>query len=99
MVGSSPSLVKDAGVQTMIMENPEHPLDKRLPPEKELMHFKGVVRSVMIDASKVLANIELLSNGAELEEQIELLDHYLDYTRRLCESDTHGVGGQKAELQ
>jgi len=83
----------------LIMENPERPLDKQLPPEKELMHFKAVVRSVMIDASKALANIELLSHGAELEEQIDLLDHYLDYTRRLCESDTHGVGDQKAELQ
>jgi hypothetical protein len=71
----------------MIIENLEYPSDKRLPPEKELMHFKAVVRSVMLDASKVLANIELLSHGAELEEQIDLLDHYLDYTRRLCERD------------
>ena len=81
----------------MIMENPDRPLDKRLPPEKELMHFKAVVRSVMIDASKVLANIELFSHGAELEEQIELLDHYLDYTRRLCERDTQEAGGKEAE--
>jgi len=41
----------------------------------------------MNDASKVLAEIELLSHGAEIEEQIHLLDHYLDYTRRLCESN------------
>lgn len=39
MVGFSPSLVKDAGEQTLIMENPERPLDKRLTPEKELMHY------------------------------------------------------------
>ena len=83
----------------MIMENPDRPLDKRLPPEKELMHFKGVVRSVMIDASKVLANIELLSHGAELEEQIALLDHYLDYTRRLCERDIAEDGHQEVEQQ
>ena len=83
----------------MIMENPERPLDKQLPPEKELMHFKAVVRSIMMDASKVLGYIELEAHGAEIEEQISLLDHYLDYTRRLCESDTHGVGDQKAELQ
>jgi hypothetical protein len=83
----------------MIMENPERPLDKRLPPEKELMHFKAVVRSVMIDASKVLANIELLSHGAEPEEQIALLDHYLDYTRRLCERDVPEVGDQEVEQQ
>jgi hypothetical protein len=49
----------------MLMENPERPLDKPLPPEKELMHFKAVVRSVMLDASKVLANIELLVHGAD----------------------------------
>jgi uncharacterized small protein (DUF1192 family) len=90
--------VKDAGAQTMIMENPERPLDKRLPPEKELMHFKAVVRTVMIDASKVLAYIELLSHG-ELEEQIALLDHYLDYTRRLCERDVPEVGDQEVEQQ
>jgi len=88
--------VKDAGVQTMIMENLERPLDNRLPPEKELVHFKAVVRSVMIDASKILANIELLSHGAELEEQIALLDHYLDYTRRLCERDVTEAGDQEA---
>ena len=41
----------------MLMENPEHPLNKPLLPEKELIHFKAVVRSVMLDASKVLANI------------------------------------------
>ena len=76
----------------MIMENPERPLDKQLPPEKELMHFKAVVRSIMMDASKVLGYIELEAHGTETEEQISLLDHYLDYTRRLCESDTHGVG-------
>ena len=67
----------------MIMENPERPLDKQLPPEKELMHFKAVVRSIMMDASKVLGYIELEAHGAEIEEQISLLDHYLDYTRRL----------------
>ena len=71
----------------MLMENPERPLDKPLSPEKELMHFKAVVRSVMLDASKVLANIELLVHGAEVEEQMSLLDHCLDYTRRLCERD------------
>lgn len=71
----------------MTMENLGCSSDKRLPPEKELMHFKAIVRSVMIDASKVLANIELMSHGAELEKQISLLDHYLDYTRRLCERD------------
>lgn len=57
-----------------------------LTPEKELEYFKGVVRSLMSDASKVLAHIELPSHGAEIEEEIHLLDHYLDHTKRLCES-------------
>jgi len=57
--------MKDAGEQTLIMENPERPLDKQLPPEKELMHFKAVVRSIMMDASKVLGYIELEAHGAE----------------------------------
>ena len=81
------------------MEKLDGSSPSKLPPEEELKHFKAVVRSVMMDASKVLGHIELLVHGAEIEEQMSLLDHYLDYTRRLCESDTHGVGDQKAELQ
>lgn len=71
------------------MKRPDEPSSrgKKLPPEEELRHFKNVVKSLMNDASKVLAEIELLSHGAEIEEQIHLLDHYLDYTRRLCESN------------
>jgi len=70
------------------MEKSDDSLAKNgeLTPEKELEYFKGVVRSLMYDASKVLAHIELLSHGAEIEEEIHLLDHYLDHTRRLCES-------------
>ena len=65
---------------------------KKLPPEEELKHFKAVVKSLMNDASKVLAEIELLSHGAEIEEKISLLDHYLDHTTRLCESDREKTG-------
>ena len=65
------------------MKEPDGSLHKRLPPEEELKHFKAVVRSIMVDASKVLAHIELFSHGAEIEEQLSLLDHYLDYTQRL----------------
>ena len=46
----------------------------------------------LLDASKALAHIELLSHGAEIEEEIHLLDHYLDHTRRLCESPKEEVG-------
>jgi hypothetical protein len=56
-----------------------------LPPEEELRHFKGVVKSPMQDASKVLAELELEVSGPEAERLIELLDHYLSYTERLCE--------------
>jgi hypothetical protein len=48
------------------MENP----DKRLSPEKDLIHFKAVVRSVMIDASKVIANIELLCQEMSLRSKL-----------------------------
>ena len=81
----------------MLMENPEHPVDKPLSPEEELKHFKAVVRSVMLDASKVLAHIELLVHGAEVEEQMSLLDHYLDYTRRLCEREILEAGDKEEE--
>lgn len=73
------------------MKNPDSSLPK-ITPEKELKHFKAIVRSIMIDAFKTLAPIELLSHGAEIEEEISLLDQYLNYTERLCESET---GDQK----
>jgi hypothetical protein len=50
---------------------------KGLPPEVELHHFKGVVKSLMQDASKALALLELEVSGAEAERLMELLDHYL----------------------
>ena len=81
------------------MENPDSSPTRKLSPEEELKHFKVVVRSIMIDASKVLGYIELEVHGAELEEQIALLDHYLDYTQRLCESDMQEDVNQKAEQQ
>ncbi len=63
-----------------------------LPAEEELKYFKAVVESLMNDASKILAHIELLSHGAEIEKEIHLLDHYLDHTRRLYESSKEEVG-------
>jgi len=81
------------------MEEPSGLSPRKLSPEDELKHFKAVVRSVMMDASKVLGYIELEVHGAEIEEQISLLDHYLDYTRRLCERDALEAGDQEAESQ
>jgi len=80
------------------MEKLDGSSPRKLPPEEELKHFKAVVRSVMMDASKVLGHIELLVHGAEIEEQMSLLDHYLDYTRRLCESHNEETG-QRYEHQ
>lgn len=56
-----------------------------LPPEEELRAFKKLVKSLMQDASEVLGQIELEVSGAEAERLVELLDHYLSYTERLCE--------------
>ena len=81
------------------MEKLDGSSPRKSPREEELKHFKAVVRSVMMDASKVLGYIELEVHGAEIEEQISLLDHYLDYTRRLCERDVPEVGDQEAEQQ
>jgi hypothetical protein len=62
VAGSSSSLVKDRGAQTTVMKNQRRSSGKQLSPEQELRYFKAVVRSLMIDASKVLADIELLSH-------------------------------------
>ena len=69
------------------MEKQNGSSPRKLAIEKELKYFKAVLRSVIMGASKVLGHIELLVHGAEIEEQMSLLDHYLDYTRRLCERD------------
>ncbi|MFC1899675.1 hypothetical protein ACFLXP_05045 [Chloroflexota bacterium] len=79
------------------MEKQDGSSSRKFPPEEELKHLKVVVRSVMMDASRVLGHIELLVHGAEIEEQMSLLDHYLDYTRRLCERDISEAGDQETE--
>ena len=52
---------------------------------EELRHFKAVIRSLMVQAESILADIELSARDKGLEENIAALDHCLDYTRRLCE--------------
>ncbi len=69
------------------MTESKNSMSQQLSPEEELGHFKNVVSSVMDDASKALAFIELHAHGAELEEQLDILDHYIDYVRRLCKGD------------
>lgn len=60
--------------------------NKELESDEYLVHFKAVVKSITNDASKVLGEIELACQGGEIEEKISLLDHYLDYVGRLCET-------------
>ncbi len=54
---------------------------------EELKHFKAVVKSLIGQAESILAEIELSAGGNGVEEKIAMLDHCLDYTRRLCEHD------------
>ena len=62
-----------------------------VPPEVELHHFKGVVRSLMRDASEVLAELELEVSGAEVERLTELLDHYISYTQHFCDEGPNTI--------
>jgi hypothetical protein len=50
---------------------------KGLRPEGELRHFKGLVKSLMQYASKLLAELELEETGPQAERLMGLLDHYL----------------------
>jgi hypothetical protein len=43
---------------SVILENPDSSPTRKLSPEEELKHFKAVVRSIMMDTSKVLGYIE-----------------------------------------
>ena len=56
-----------------------------LSPAEQLTHFKAVVKSLMDQAGTILAEIDLHAAGKGIEERISMLDHCLDYTRRLCE--------------
>ena len=67
-------------------KNKVKPNEVELPPEEELRAFQSLVKSLMQDASEVLGQIEMEVSGAEAEELIHQLDHYLDYTQRLCEN-------------
>ena len=57
---------------------------RTLTPSEELRHFKALVRSLMDQAGSILADIELAARGKGVEEKIAMLDHCIDYTRRLC---------------
>ena len=55
-----------------------------LTPDEELTHLKAVVSSLMVQAESILAELELVAEGKSVEEKISMLDHCLDFTRRLC---------------
>ena len=55
-----------------------------LTPSEELVHLKAVVRSLMNQAESILSEIELLTQERGVEEKILMLDHCIDFTRRLC---------------
>ncbi|HUW29993.1 MAG TPA: hypothetical protein VM223_00115 [Planctomycetota bacterium] len=70
------------------MQNKIRNMAPGLAPADELSHFKAVVRSLMNQAESILAEIELSAHGKAIEDKIAMLDHCLDYTRRLCEPDS-----------
>ncbi len=63
------------------------PAENIVPPEEELRLFRGVVKSLMRDASKVLGEMMLQSHGTKLEQSALLLDSYIGYTMRFCENE------------
>ena len=54
---------------------------------EQMKHFKNVVRSLMEQAEGILGELQMTAEGKGVEEKIAMLDHCLDYTRRLCEYD------------
>jgi len=70
------------------MRKDYHSVTPGLAPADELRHFKAVVRSLMNQAESILAEIELAAHGKALEDKIAVLDHCLDYTRRMCEPES-----------
>jgi len=54
---------------------------------EQLRHFKAVVKSLMDQAESIIADMELSAQGSGMEEKIAMLDHCIDYTRRLCDFD------------
>jgi len=54
---------------------------------EQLRHFKALVKSLMGQAESIIADMELSAQGSGMEEKIAMLDHCIDYTRRLCEYD------------
>ena len=64
----------------------QYSVDRKLELNEPLTHFKAVLKNLMKDTSKLLGEIELVCDDPEIKEKIFLLDHYLDYAHRLCET-------------
>jgi hypothetical protein len=64
----------------------QYSVNRKLELNESLTYFKSVIKNLMKNASKVLGEIELGCSAPEIKEKISLLDHYIDYARRLCET-------------
>lgn len=64
------------------------PVGNIVSPEEELRLFRGVVKSLMKDASNVIGEMMLQSRGSRFEQSALLLDSYIGYTLRFCENDS-----------
>lgn len=68
-----------------ILKN-QYSVNRKLELNEALTHFKSVIKNLMKNASRVLGKIELGCSIPEIKEKISLLDHYLECTRRLCDT-------------
>jgi len=66
-----------ANVDLTRRENREPPQQRRI--------LCNLVRSLTVDATKALSELETWCDNAEQLERCHLVRHYLDYMKRLCE--------------
>jgi len=56
-----------------------------LAPEEELRLFRGLMRSLTSSAADALNDLGMWCKEAEQLERCLLVQHYLDYMKRLCD--------------
>jgi hypothetical protein len=52
--------------------------------DDSLRVFRNVVRSLMKDASRAVADVDAAADPGELKERLDLVGHYIRYTLRYC---------------
>ena len=57
----------------------------KLTPEEELRLFRGLVRSLTCSAAETLDDLGMWCKDPEQFERCLLVQHYLDYLKRLCD--------------